>query len=473
MNSTISIPTLLDVALSLTFIFFIVSMFVSGIWEFIGTVIRDARATLLRRSLEQMLNSKEFANYIYNHPLIRGSIVIRPQQTLEAWFNRTVQRVTVVSNDKPDNNSTSTGNDPGSSTITSENVILKPNASIEERIKPLKDRLTVIAAKTINSIDKKADEVHVINYPTYIAPSVFSYILLDLLKEISSPDIDFNKEAQDPQFAKIQAWINSLGSEDSPSTFNKDVRGELKRILDALVQDAKNVKELIANIENWYTEYMNRLTGYYKAYSQQGVRIVAIVMVVLFNLDAFNLTIRLYKDQPLREATVSEAISFTEAIRDTLKKKQNSQLMAYYDLGIRTQFDKDFQALVKHSRATGKKDSLTHADSLTLKKLIHHRDSLMNDKHKMAMLIQPSDTLSTQFAFLQAEKDYLDQLPFGWTRLRSDYSKSQHHLLFGLTVFIGWLLMVAAVSFGAPFWFDLLLKFVNIRNAGKNPADKK
>ena len=34
----------------------------------------------------------------------------------------------------------------------------------------------------------------------------------------------------------------------------------------------------------------------------------------------------------------------------------------------------------------------------------------------------------------------------------------------------GWLISIIAASLGAPFWFDLLNKFMNIRSAGKPPA---
>ena len=34
----------------------------------------------------------------------------------------------------------------------------------------------------------------------------------------------------------------------------------------------------------------------------------------------------------------------------------------------------------------------------------------------------------------------------------------------------GWILSIAAVSLGAPFWFDTLSRFVNLRGAG--PAEK-
>jgi hypothetical protein len=38
---------------------------------------------------------------------------------------------------------------------------------------------------------------------------------------------------------------------------------------------------------------------------------------------------------------------------------------------------------------------------------------------------------------------------------------------------LGWCLTIAAVSLGAPFWFDVLNKFMNFRGAGRIPEEKK
>jgi hypothetical protein len=38
-----------------------------------------------------------------------------------------------------------------------------------------------------------------------------------------------------------------------------------------------------------------------------------------------------------------------------------------------------------------------------------------------------------------------------------------------IKLFFGWLLSAAAIAMGAPFWFDLLGKFINVRNAGQVP----
>jgi hypothetical protein len=36
---------------------------------------------------------------------------------------------------------------------------------------------------------------------------------------------------------------------------------------------------------------------------------------------------------------------------------------------------------------------------------------------------------------------------------------------------IGWMLTAVAVSLGAPFWFDLLNRFMNLRNSVKAPDE--
>ena len=54
-------------------------------------------------------------------------------------------------------------------------------------------------------------------------------------------------------------------------------------------------------------------------------------------------------------------------------------------------------------------------------------------------------------------------LPIGW----SDFELGKR----GPTFLLGWLITAFAVSLGAPFWFDLLNKFINVRAAGKAPEE--
>jgi hypothetical protein len=60
------------------------------------------------------------------------------------------------------------------------------------------------------------------------------------------------------------------------------------------------------------------------------------------------------------------------------------------------------------------------------------------------------------------ERELLGQL-LGW--------HSPYFANLGWTSPIGWLLTVLALSMGAPFWFDVLNKFMNVRFAGKSPDE--
>jgi hypothetical protein len=63
----------------------------------------------------------------------------------------------------------------------------------------------------------------------------------------------------------------------------------------------------------------------------------------------------------------------------------------------------------------------------------------------------------------------LRPLPIGWSNVKraSDVS------LVGIVInkLLGWLITAIAITLGAPFWFDLLGKFVQIRSSGQKPAD--
>jgi hypothetical protein len=67
-------------------------------------------------------------------------------------------------------------------------------------------------------------------------------------------------------------------------------------------------------------------------------------------------------------------------------------------------------------------------------------------------------------------------LPLGWATDPQDPYKTDQvpqDLSGWVLKFAGLLITIAAVSLGAPFWFDMLTRFVNIRGAGNKPAEPK
>ena len=60
----------------------------------------------------------------------------------------------------------------------------------------------------------------------------------------------------------------------------------------------------------------------------------------------------------------------------------------------------------------------------------------------------------------------LESFPIGWGEIKGGW-------LDWLKRVFGWLITTAAVSLGAPFWFDLLGKVANLRGAGGQAQREK
>jgi hypothetical protein len=123
---------------------------------------------------------------------------------------------------------------------------------------------------------------------------------------------------------------------------------------------------------------------------------------------------------------------------------------------------------------------LANADTLMLVK------RLTRDEALRASLVTAADkasrnptgssaenTTARQDLLAQAEKL---QLPLGWSPAQDDpYHTDQvpNDFLGWVLKCVGLLMSVLAASLGAPFWFDTLSKFVNLRGAGTPPGETK
>ncbi len=414
----LSLSTLLDVLLSLTFVFFIVSMFVSGIWEFINTALLDKRATLLKSAFTRMVADPKFADLLYDYPLIRGQIVTRTPGWVEKQGKRAIGQ-------------------------------------------PLPEGATVQSL------------------PSYVSPNSFARFLVSLSTKYP-PTANTTGSLSSPTatFQALQTWVNELLTNEK-LPLETEAKDQLQQLLSALLQDADGLDKLMRNIENWYNDYMDRVSGYFKRYSQQGVRWVAIAVVVFFNLDAVHMTIRLFRDPALRALFVNEATELAQ------RSPGVSPQQAMLTLSIGGKFVRDSGAAVHKILASvpdsAKKGVVSPALSLSLQAAMRplqtERDSLLRAIQKPPQTY--ADSVARQLVFLTDESTRLDKLPVGWNTFLDDFDRYWHQKdrlaqvsWFLLTTLIGWILTVGAVSFGAPFWFDLLLKVVNVRSVGKNPNEK-
>ncbi len=71
---------------------------------------------------------------------------------------------------------------------------------------------------------------------------------------------------------------------------------------------------------------------------------------------------------------------------------------------------------------------------------------------------------------IQGDVAELKQLPVGWTSFSSGTAPLSEISLNVLLKIIGLVLTALAISLGAPFWFDLLNMFMNLRATGEKPV---
>ncbi|MGC2743347.1 MAG: hypothetical protein WA672_09175 [Candidatus Angelobacter sp.] len=208
-------------------------------------------------------------------------------------------------------------------------------------------------------------------------------------------------------FASLQAGINRLPP------------GDVKTALTSLLRTAGGtLSETRKSIEKWFDDSMDRVSGWYKRKTQLNTVIIALLLAIATNADTLRISSTLWHNPELRAEGVKLAEQRAEAA------KNGSETTAANAPTVET----------------------TYPDA--------------SDPLKPAL--KP---------VTQEEKAFLTNL-LGWESATNfNGMDSRDHIKAILLMVLGWLLTVIAVSLGAPFWFDVLNKFINIRGSGKAPSE--
>jgi hypothetical protein len=214
--------------------------------------------------------------------------------------------------------------------------------------------------------------------PAYLSARAFATAVMDIATQQKPGVISF---------ADLVTGINNLPE------------GDVKKSLLAVIQTCNNdVVQAQKNIEAWFNDTMDRVSGWYKRTTQVWTVIIAAVLVLCANADTLQIAKMLWTDPTLRAQLVEQA-----------------------------------------------KNRTAPAASAT-----------------------PGNSNAPSAATAPVSQNELSALGqgMGWNQesLRASKTEWAGRLF-------GWILTIVAISLGAPFWFDLLNKFMNIRNAGDAPQE--
>lgn len=275
--------------------------------------------------------------------------------------------------------------------------------------------------------------------PSYIDPQTFTKVLIDLLRgpEAKAGDSDRHLIEQTLK-TRIIRWKVAgdrlvggkyLTKAQTPNRFARLEQDTTLYLESVWVDSQGDVTKFKSYITDWFNEMMDRTTGWYKKYTQLILLGIGLVTAGAFNVDTIKIAKLLEANPELRKQMISQVSTFTKA-----------------NPGLSKQLHDQQDELNKLNKDDKKRDSLQQQiDNNAVKKLQDQETKLIGD-------------------YLP---DATHTLGLGYERGWQDFN--------GLMSILGWLLTALAISMGAPFWFDLLNKLMQLRSSlapKEEPKDK-
>jgi hypothetical protein len=252
-----------------------------------------------------------------------------------------------------------------------------------------------------------------------------------------------------------------------------DVKKALVTCVDAASEDPKKVRE---NIEEWFDSSMDRVSGWYKRRSQLIVLVIGLVLSILLNVDTLAIVRTLSTDKAMRDSLVAAAQEYAKnnpapsVVPPSASTASSPGKPASVPAPSASadQSPKSKPSPTARPRATAA-TSPGGAALPTVSPAPHSEpasatsgtaDPCVADKNS------PECRVQQNLAAIQKLG-----LPIGWTRAEGDPRSIYISFPGWLLRIIGWLVTALALSLGAPFWFDMLNKFIVVRSTVK-PKEK-
>ena len=366
--------SILDVAIGMAFVYLLLALIASTIQEALSAIVQS-RAANLEHGIRSLFSGGKmgdhyFVDLVYKHGLIRG-LYQDPKM------------------DKPDTN------DPDAA----------PSAP-KRKPRPVLERLRKLLGITPSEITHDISDPFLL--PSYIPARTFSIAMMDIL----NPD----KQNGKPALENIEQKLLELSKPVDGKPINKATAEAILSLLADAKIATNSAERFRANLENWYNDAMDRVSGWYKKYTQKILLIIGLALAIGFNVDSIRVARTLWFDHDARQGLTDAASAYTKA----------TPMLP---------------------RMSGQTDA-------------------------QALAIQMQTTIQ---AFNNTSAKYL--MPVGWHHSWSDSMglpdpASPIAVVFRIVEMLaGWAITALALSFGAPFWFDTLNKFMVVRSTVK-PQEK-
>lgn len=305
--------------------------------------------------------------------------------------------------------------------------------------------------------------------PRYIAPGTFADAVIETMIQDVSTDAQNGTLPTPQQLAlRFQTGVNGLPD------------GELKKLLQSFIDRADGDYDgLKKQIESWYNTAMKGVTTAFKNIQRKKSLIFGFIVAISLNVDSLHLVKVLSLDDNLKQKLVENAEIASTNYQDM--NHQTDSLVAAVKQHIRSAQVADSGKRMSASSSKGLQKTI---------EFIEKKDDAMSRVNEEK--INQLDSALELVGMLNIPIGWsCDEAPLSWFHKDKDSTKKQQLAIAGNmsgntsiikymaernadvmpNIFL-WLIGIVisgfSLSFGAPFWYDMLGKLIGFRNMAKN-----
>jgi hypothetical protein len=286
--------------------------------------------------------------------------------------------------------------------------------------------------------------------------------------------------------------------------FGHETRSHLRSLLEDANDDLPKFR---LNLEQWFDDTMDRAAGWYKQRVQSLLLFIGLAFAVIFNANTIDMVHKLSVDKDARDKMVQLASDY---LNDSDKVVANANQPVNFKIDstqLSTQLDSLRKVQARLQKQIEEANTLLGAgwpelpDSLPLLNWTQHVEDSVSKLSKEGLLgysiitldtlIKASSSANVKIIFYPSNltKSVLGCITenslwesgerykgFDRNMTKIKVSTGRYGSFLYLTTsffskaFWGFLLTAIAISLGAPFWFDLLNKLMQIRGSVREPT---
>jgi hypothetical protein len=458
---------ILEVAIGLVFVWFIISMFAMTIQEWIATMLKW-RSNGLQETIIRMLDDPNFERgfsawwrKLWNKSLRSQKVIDLEKSFSKKFYGHQLIRVLSTPYKKPSYISPgkfadvimdivlTAGSDASfihsALDIVKENINVLVKSDRQDAAKEAIDSLLVLAEHAAQTesgseaVEKLQTQVDAFakNYPA-------TKPLIETLLTFPPPDQPIGKTLQ-----RLGHGILVIGTQ------NEHLRDSLKPLLlnaeKFIADEEQALAKARQNVENWFTETMDRMSGVYKRRAQAISFIVGVFLALLVNIDSVTITEALWREPTLRQALIAQAEMEVAQAKATGQPPQQAESSNPVT---------DLQDKLKDLNLPFGWTKIPRYDATgALCKWMPTADKTDSDRFGIKLpAIESFNDIKLVLTGSAQLVCYSPAVNFNSTN--------------GLKWLLGILITGGAASQGAPFWFEILSKLVNVRSVGIKPEDQ-